>query len=79
MSTITVQELQQNPSAFVDRVEAGEHFVLVREGRPVAELHPVQSVCLAPRPVGLCKGAFIVPEDFDAPLSEEIVQEFEGR
>ncbi len=31
------------------------------------------------RPMGLCEGEFIVPENFDEPLPEEIVHEFEGR
>ena len=30
------------------------------------------------RPYGLCAGAFRVPEDFDAPLPEEILNAFEG-
>ena len=30
------------------------------------------------RPSGLCEGEFVVPDDFDAPLPEEILQEFEG-
>ncbi len=29
------------------------------------------------RPFGLSKGDFIVPDDFDAPLSEEILASFE--
>lgn len=29
------------------------------------------------RPFGLCAGEFSVPDDFDAPLPEEILQEFE--
>ncbi|MCP6762365.1 MAG: type II toxin-antitoxin system Phd/YefM family antitoxin [Fischerella sp. CENA71] len=31
------------------------------------------------RPFALCAGEFIVPDDFDAPLPEEILNEFEGR
>ena len=31
------------------------------------------------RPFGLCAGEFVVPEDFDAPLPEEILQAFEGK
>jgi len=31
-----------------------------------------------PRPFGLCKGEFYVPDDFDAPLPEYIIKEFEG-
>lgn len=30
------------------------------------------------RPFGLAKGQFAVPADFNDPLSEEIVREFEG-
>jgi len=33
----------------------------------------------SPRPFGLCKGEFIVPDDFDAPLPEHILNEFEGQ
>jgi hypothetical protein len=31
------------------------------------------------RPFGLCAGEFVVPEDFDAPLQEEILNAFEGK
>ncbi|MDQ1351441.1 MAG: hypothetical protein QG657_1743 [Acidobacteriota bacterium] len=31
------------------------------------------------RPFGLCKGEFRVPDDFDAPLPEYILREFEGQ
>jgi hypothetical protein len=30
------------------------------------------------RPSGLCEGEFIVPDDFDEPLPEDILQTFEG-
>ncbi|MBA2737932.1 MAG: type II toxin-antitoxin system Phd/YefM family antitoxin [Pyrinomonadaceae bacterium] len=30
-----------------------------------------------PRPFGLSKGDFVVPDNFDAPLSEEILTSFE--
>ncbi|HEX3554874.1 MAG TPA: type II toxin-antitoxin system prevent-host-death family antitoxin [Thermoanaerobaculia bacterium] len=79
MSTISLQELQRDPGALLDRVEAGEHLVVVRRGRPVAELRPVPANQLNPRPFGLCAGAFTVPGDFDAPLPEEILRGFEGR
>lgn len=78
---MSLQELQQDPGALLDRVEAGEHLVVVRGGRQVAELRPfpVPANETGPRPFGLCAGAFTVPDDFDAPLPEEILREFEGR
>lgn len=79
MSTVSLQEFQRDPDALLNRVEAGEHLVMVRGGRPVAELRPVPATQRDPRPFGLCAGAFKVPDDFDAPLPEEILQAFEGR
>jgi hypothetical protein len=32
-----------------------------------------------PRPIGLAKGQFTVPDDFNAPLPEDVSQTFEGR
>src|SRR5213078_2223113 len=62
----------------LDRVEAGEHVVVARGGRPVAELRPAPATQPGPRPFGLCAGAFTVPDDFDAPLPEEILRGSRG-
>jgi hypothetical protein len=32
-----------------------------------------------PRPIGLAKGEFTVPDDFNAPLSEDVLNAFEGK
>ena len=32
-----------------------------------------------PRPIGLAKGQFSVPDDFNAPLPEDVVRMFEGK
>ena len=79
MSNISLQELAHDPAALLDRVEAGERIVVVRGGRPVAELRPIASVPLVPRPFGLAAGTFTVPADFDSPLPDDILREFEGR
>jgi hypothetical protein len=31
------------------------------------------------RPIGLAKGQFTVPDDFNAPLPENVLQTFEGK
>ena len=79
MSTISLQELTQNADTFLDRIEAGEQFVIMRGGRPVAELTAVVATKLTQRPYGLAAGEFVVPDDFDALLPEEVLREFEGR
>lgn len=79
MNTITVLELQQQAAAVLERVQAGENLTVVSEGRPVAELRAVPAVDLPPRPRGRCAGIFTVPDDFDAPLPDDIIRDFEGR
>ena len=73
MSTINLQDLEQDSAALLDRVEAGEHLVVLRDGRPVAELRPVVPHRTEPRPFGLCADEFAVPDDFDSPLPDEIL------
>jgi antitoxin (DNA-binding transcriptional repressor) of toxin-antitoxin stability system len=78
MSTISVQEIQRDPLTFLRRVEAGEAFIVVRDQRPLAEVRPIGAVTIQPRPFGLSAGKFTVPADFDQPLSEDVLKEFEG-
>ena len=78
MSNISLQELAHDAAALLDRVEAGEHIVVVRGGRAVAELRPVAQPPVASRPFGLVAGKFTVPDDFDSPLPPDVLQGFEG-
>ena len=78
MNTISIQDIQCDPLAFLKRVEAGEAFVVVRGERALAEVRPVVTNGTEPRPFGLCSGQFRVPADFDRPLADDILKEFEG-
>ena len=46
MSTVTLTEFRSHASGMLDRVERGETLVVLRHGRPIAEVSPVA----APRP-----------------------------
>jgi antitoxin (DNA-binding transcriptional repressor) of toxin-antitoxin stability system len=76
---VSEEEIKQNLLAYLRRVEAGEAFVIIKAGKPMAEIKPVVSPSEPLRPFGLCAGEFTVPDDFDAPLPENITQEFEGQ
>lgn len=54
-----------------------EYAIPEAEFRVVVSL-PKEADFRSPRPFGLCKGDFLVPEDFDAPLPEYLIREFEG-
>lgn len=79
MIWVSVEEIQRDLSAYLQRVEAGETLVIVQAGQPVAEVKPIVSGAKALRPFGLCAGEFIVPDDFDVPLPEDILKAFEGQ
>jgi len=78
MMHVSVEDIQRNLVLYLPRVEAGETLVIVRAGQPVAEMKLAQGRGESLRPVGLCAGEFTVPEDFDAPLPDDILQAFEG-
>jgi antitoxin (DNA-binding transcriptional repressor) of toxin-antitoxin stability system len=78
MSTISVQEIQRDPHAFLQRIEAGEAFIVVSGEHPLAEVRPLATGAKQPRPFGLCAGRFTVPADFDRPLPDDLLKEFEG-
>jgi antitoxin (DNA-binding transcriptional repressor) of toxin-antitoxin stability system len=78
MSTISVQDIQRDLLTFLRRVEAGESFLVVSGERPLAEVRPVAAPAIQLRPFGLCAGQFVVPPDFDRPLPETVLKEFEG-
>ncbi|HKV41481.1 MAG TPA: type II toxin-antitoxin system Phd/YefM family antitoxin [Blastocatellia bacterium] len=79
MSQVSVDEITADLPAFLRRVEAGEELTITHAGRAVAEVKPISSSARIARPFGLCGGAFTVPDDFDEPLPEEVLQDFEGR
>jgi antitoxin (DNA-binding transcriptional repressor) of toxin-antitoxin stability system len=78
MTTITLEDMKRDLSGALKRVSAGETLLIVEANKPVAELKPVPPAAQQLRPFGLCAGEFVVPADFDAPLPDEILAEFEG-
>ena len=79
MVRVSVEDIQQDFAAYLQRVEGGETVIIERAGEPVAEVTPVVTPGGTRRPFGLCAGEFTVPDDFDAPLPEDIQKAFEGR
>jgi antitoxin (DNA-binding transcriptional repressor) of toxin-antitoxin stability system len=77
MLNVTVDDIQRDPLKYLNQVEAGETLVIFRSDRPIAELKPVAN-SKPLRPFGLCAGEFTVPDDFDTPLPEELLNAFEG-
>ena len=79
MLRIDLEGIKHDLSHYIDLVEQGEVLVILRHDREVAEIKPLASKALSSRPYALCAGEFAVPDDFDAPLPDEILSDFEGR
>ncbi len=83
MITISIDDMQRDLIGYLRRVQAGETLVITQANQPLAEIKPVSQTTEREvkllRPVALCEGEFVVPDDFDAPLPEEILSQFEGR
>lgn len=75
---VTVEEVEKHPREYLHRVLEGETLVLFRKEQPVAEIRPLSGES-GLRPFGLAKGEFVVPDDFDAPLPDEVLEQFEGK
>ena len=78
MLRVTVEEIQRDPAKYLRQVEAGETFVIMQTEKAIAELRPIPSSKQL-RPFGLCAGEFIIPDDFDDPLPEDLLNAFEGK
>ncbi len=82
MIIINVHEAKAKLSEYLDAIERGEHVLICKRNRPVAELRPVAAARTEPRPIGLAKGRLDVPDAFYEPLPEAGVDAFydgEGR
>ena len=73
---VTVEDVKRDPDGVLHRVLDGETLVVTADDQPVAEIRPIERVH-RPRPFGLAAGAFVVPDDFDDPLPEDVLRDFE--
>ena len=78
MLSVDINEMQRDLLNCLSRVRAGETVVIVQEGSPIMELKPIAAAEINRRPFGLAAGEFSVPDDFDAPLPEDVLRRFEG-
>ncbi|MEH2243314.1 type II toxin-antitoxin system Phd/YefM family antitoxin [Nostoc sp.] len=76
MQRVTVDDIQRDFLKYLNQLEAGECFLIVQADKPIAELKPISTINKQQRPFCLCAGEFILPDDFDAPLPEEILNAF---
>ncbi|MEH2105635.1 type II toxin-antitoxin system Phd/YefM family antitoxin [Nostoc sp.] len=78
METVNIHQAETNLSELLLRVEHGEEIIISDRGIPVAKLVPFRTSSNRRDSLGQDKGRFVVPEDFNAPLPDEMLAAFEG-
>ena len=78
MIRLNIHEAKTHLSRYLDRLLAGEAIVLCRRNIPIAEIRALPAGRTEPRPLGLGKGGFVIPEEFFQALPEDMVAGFEG-
>lgn len=74
--TVNIHEAKTHLSRLLVRVERGEEIVIARGGRPIARLLPFQPPGRA-RVLGVDRDVVRIADDFDAPLPDDLLAEFE--
>lgn len=78
MVVVNIYEAKTTLSKLIERAAAGEDVILARGGKPVARLTQLEPAKRKIR-FGLLKGKIRLSKDFDAPLPDTALAEFESR
>jgi len=77
-TVINIHHAKTHLSRIVEEVAAGAEVIIAKAGRPVAKLVPLGPV-VRKKHLGLLRGAFAIPDDFDAALPKGVLDTFEGK
>ena len=78
MPTFNVHAAKSQLSRLLDAVVEGEEVMIAKAGKPIARLVPIEQK-KERRKLGTLAGKLHVPDDFDDPLPDDILADFEGR
>lgn len=74
---VNIHEAKTNLSRLLAQVEKGEEVIIAKAGKPIALLTKFKKV-ENKRKLGRDAGLFNVPDNFDDPLPDEILNSFES-
>ena len=74
--TYNVQEVKNHLSRLLEDVASGEDVIIAKAGKPMARLSRIEARGPTVR-FGVLKGRVKVSDDFDAPLPDALLAEFE--
>lgn len=77
MPKVNIHEAKTHLSRYVEEAAQGKEIIIAKAGKPVARISPLAGAKTA-RKLGLLDGKARIPDDFNAPLSDEVLVEFLG-
>ncbi len=80
MTTVTVNiyEAKTKLSQLVDKAASGEDVIVSRNGKPLARITRLEEPKRRIK-FGVLKGKIRIGHDFDTPLPDDVLTDFEGR
>lgn len=79
MQNVNIHEAKTHFSRLVDAAMQGEEIIIAKAGKPAARLVPLRGTPSRTIRFGALKGEIEIADDFDAPLTEDLLASFEGR
>jgi len=76
-TTVNIHEAKTHFSKLLNKVQQGEDVIIAKAGKPIVRLVPVTAPA-GQRVAGSAQDQIIIADDFDAPLPEEILKDFES-
>lgn len=75
MHTVNIHEAKTRFSKLIEAVLNGEEVIIAKAGKPAAKLIPFSEK--KQRKFGILKGKIRINSDFDEPLPENVLKQFE--
>ena len=77
MAQVNIHQAKTHLSQLLTRAALGEDIVIAKSGKPIVRLVPIEEPP-QDRTLGQDEGLYVVPDDFNDPLPEDILLAFEG-
>ena len=72
MKIVNIHAAKTHLSSLVEEAAAGEEIIIVKAGKPIARLVPLDKKKDIGRTLGMLKGKIWISDDFDDPLPPEV-------
>jgi prevent-host-death family protein len=77
MEQVNIHQAKTHLSELLNRAVLGEDIIIAKAGKPLVRLVPIAKP-KSRRVLGRDKGLFTVPDDFNAPLPDDLQAAFDG-